>query len=98
MKKPHGNKLFKQKELKELMNITDVGAYLGWHRAKVNTYRRRAEDGSLKRVDFPEPYVYVADRAHWTKDQIIKFAENNRERLGPNSGFVGDIMEVKPDD
>lgn len=89
MKKVHGNKAFKPNELKDLMGISDVGHFLGWHRAKVNTYRRRAENGELREVDFPEPYLYVGNRAQWTIEQMSEWASRNIERLGEGALYLG---------
>lgn len=88
MKKVKENKMFRQEDLKDLLSLTDLSTYIGWHKAKVNTYRRRSEDGLLKKVTFPEPYVYIASKAFWSKVQIDIWAEENKDRLGQDAKFL----------
>lgn len=57
-----------------LYGVSDFGRFLGWSRCKVSTY--------VSRGVFPLPAAYIGgNRPVWTKNQILKYADDKDYKI-----------------
>lgn len=65
---------FNPKEVLELWNSNEFGAYIGWDRRKVNIYYKRDQEGTLTH-HFPQPKAFTKSGIPlWTEQQVKAYA------------------------